>query len=501
MDESVDILLILSGLNSSENIPPIKNNLRFKPHLTFGFTIEEIEDSNSDEILNLIETRSTAVIKILETLKNPTVVLNFYRKLTENLDFKGNSLDFNDDKTVLLSDEDKKLITYDGIHKTTISVTLLGNISENDALTKEFFSDLSAAVPVVGNLLKSSSEPSNDLELKDIQIRLLMNTVMLILSYVNDRVNNKKMTSSDWAGLKTLLPELERCKTSTDNDGILVFIEQLRNIVLTHGVVLSNLNESEKENKFSSEEKKYIPTEGNLDNYNNISNSQQTDSPPNERYKRAFDDLCSPQLPMRGHALLELSKLLDDHEETALKNKEKLLSIFEHHLKDEDSYIYLMAIRGLVSLCSAFPDKILPILIKQLNSNGRSAADRAKIAEALVRVTRRLGDVLPHHRNLLLNGILSGANEKDDLIRTACVSNLGEICKYLKFSIGPVLYEIFTLLDNFIKCDESPEVRRASVLVITLLLQGLGLDAIKVSNFSFIYLYFFPINHSSINFK
>ena len=73
--------------------------------------------------------------------------------------------------------------------------------------------------------------------------------------------------------------------------------------------------------------------------------------------RTAMEDLCSPLLPIRGHALLSLSRLLDSRDPETMRHRGKLLALFEHNLKDDDSYIYLTAVEGLVCLCDAFPEK------------------------------------------------------------------------------------------------------------------------------------------------
>lgn len=42
-------------------------------------------------------------------------------------------------------------------------------------------------------------------------------------------------------------------------------------------------------------------------------------------------------------------------------------------------------------------------------------------------------------------------------------------------------FQIFSLVENVIQVDKSIEVKRAAVLLVTLLLQGLGPDSLKVS--------------------
>lgn len=196
-------------------------------------------------------------------------------------------------------------------------------------------------------------------------------------------------------------------------------------------------------------------------------------------FSTAMEDICSPLLPVRGHALLSLTKLVEARDLEAIASKKKLLALFEHNLKDDDSYIYLTAVEGLAVLCDVYPEKAVPAVCDQIHSK-RSVADRTKMTEALTRAARRLGALLPQHKKHFFNALLNGVRDSDALIRTASLSSLGEVCKELRFTIGPVVGEILKVVANVVQCDESDEPRRAAVLLVTLLLRGLDTDAIKV---------------------
>ena len=52
------------------------------------------------------------------------------------------------------------------------------------------------------------------------------------------------------------------------------------------------------------------------------------------------------------------------------------------------------------------------------------------------------GDMIPHHRHLLLNAVLHGAKDSDSMVRASALSNLGEVCRMLRFSLGHDLHEV-----------------------------------------------------------
>ena len=104
---------------------------------------------------------------------------------------------------------------------------------------------------------------------------------------------------------------------------------------------------------------------------------------------------------------------------------------------------------------------------------------RTKVGEALVQITRELGEVAPKYKTLLLNSFFSVANDPDSLVRASGLSLLGEICKLLRFSLGNMTAE---LLNHLAACarDQEVKVRAAAVMVLTMVLQGLGRDTLKV---------------------
>ena len=79
----------------------------------------------------------------------------------------------------------------------------------------------------------------------------------------------------------------------------------------------------------------------------------------------AMKELTSPLIPTRGHALLQLSLLFEHRNNIALRNNEKLLSVFMDNLSHDDTYIYLAAVRGLVSVANIHHKTVIPHLAKE----------------------------------------------------------------------------------------------------------------------------------------
>ena len=73
-------------------------------------------------------------------------------------------------------------------------------------------------------------------------------------------------------------------------------------------------------------------------------------------------DLLDPLLPLRGHALITLSKLVRNRNKYAVDAEDKLFDIFEANLFSGDTYLYLSAVNGLIALVDVHHGKVLPML-------------------------------------------------------------------------------------------------------------------------------------------
>lgn len=384
--EAVETLLVLSGLKKSSASPSVDPRVKFSIDDEGGVKVTNVEEIADDNILENDDRLSKSLITVLETLKNRAVILEFYERLAECIDFTV----LNEKKqspTLLLTDEDVRKAQFEGMRRVSLGTNLLSLLADSDALTSDLFQDLSAAVPFVDRLIKAGCQECSDEHLRKTQTTLVMNIVVLISCYVSERTLRKKMSSEDWKGLKNLVPSLDEVGENIQDETVLLYIEQLRNLLLTHGVVQTlpgDIQSGAKQGKQKDvstkkgRNDKSGKTEVELDekdnktkqelNRNNIGKVQNEvedmkshDMQSQEvksTYKEAMDDLFSPLLPVRGHSLLALGKLIEQRDPETLLHKDHLLTIFQHNLKDEDSYIYLMAVQGLSVLCDAYPDKV-----------------------------------------------------------------------------------------------------------------------------------------------
>ncbi|XP_065139412.1 transport and Golgi organization protein 6 homolog isoform X2 [Paramisgurnus dabryanus] len=204
--------------------------------------------------------------------------------------------------------------------------------------------------------------------------------------------------------------------------------------------------------------------------------------PSSQAFSECLLEAYNPDVPTRAVALRSLTRFCRDGDKAALQSKDKLLTVFLENLEHEESFVYLSAIQGLAVLAEFYPEQILQRLLAEYHtgpSEGSpkrqcSLETRLKVGEVLMRASRAMGDLAPHYGRRLVGVFLNGTRDEDSSVRASSLSNLGELCQLLNFSLGPLAQELSICLTALIKTDREAEVRRAAVHVIALVLKGLS---------------------------
>ncbi|XP_064102959.1 transport and Golgi organization protein 6 homolog [Macrobrachium nipponense] len=409
--EAIRILLHVCRVNLLPEIPTVNPHILLCLDDEGGVRLDVAESVCQQKVLENDEHLAKVVVKILEELQNPEIVRAFYESLVSYIDFSVLNRK-ETSSTLLVTDCDVRVEQFEAVRRIYICCSLLSNLADNGKLTDDLFQNLSAAVPIVVSLLKTCCQKCEDEALDKTRLSFMLHVVMMVSCYVSEQILRKRMSSEDWKGLKLLLPSLVEIKNTVTDEAVLMFVEQLRNTVITHGAITHTSNKSDQaatiKDPHSSNQTSSKSAHGKGSNPVNMVKTGSESLHKRSSYSEAMEDVVSPILPTRGHGLLILSKLIEERDDETLLHKEQLLALFQHSLKEEDSYIYLMAVQGLAVLCDAFPEKVIDILTREFAVGNRTPEDRAKLAEALVRASRRLGPILPHHKSHFINCLLSG---------------------------------------------------------------------------------------------
>jgi len=177
---------------------------------------------------------------------------------------------------------------------------------------------------------------------------------------------------------------------------------------------------------------------------------------------------------VRAYGIVCLRKSVLARTPASLANAERIFSLLTTQLKDEDSFVYGNAVRGLSALGDILPERVLPLLTQQYASVSVTEASRLKIGEALLQVSQRAGEVLPKYGGQFMDLFLRATRDSSPLMRASALSNLAQLCKQMRFALHPYISEVLECVGALLATDRDEGVRRGAVYVLVLLFRGLG---------------------------
>ncbi|PHZ07293.1 uncharacterized protein RHIMIDRAFT_209508 [Rhizopus microsporus ATCC 52813] len=134
-----------------------------------------------------------------------------------------------------------------------------------------------------------------------------------------------------------------------------------------------------------------------------ISNRKQQPSleASKEKYREAMKSLQDDLLPIRAHGMgiLKDMALAKDPLVSSGEGLSQLLDIFVRLIQDEDSYIYLNAVKGLSAMTDAYGNDIIKKLGDIYKDKNQKLDNRLRIGEALLQTVQRCGDALGKYSN------------------------------------------------------------------------------------------------------
>jgi len=381
--------------------------------------------------------------------------------------------------------------TMNSLRRKLMVIRLLGLMSEDEKLQEEVMKNPTRLIKFLSLtfqrcatmcLLRQKS-PENKEEFSGGMAEMQsLQTALTLLKHI---VTMPTVPKDHWESLQGTIEDLKTLSELHEDSAIANVAKKLYQLIDANIQVIEGNNEVKRKAEDCMQKTKEY--QGKMEEIKKLQKDAIQERIEKETYSDCLTHLEDKEIPIRGHGLIALTALVVKRDEETMKNIEPVFKIFTESLNDEDTYIYLQAIKGL-SACSFHNPEIVinrlcreyAILDDSKYPGTKGIELRTKIGEALVNVTRILGEMTPAHKNKLLNPFLAQINHPDSLIRASSLSNLGEVCKNLRFSLTGIASEIFNALHQVIQFDKAVEVRRAGIFVIKLLLEGLGDDAFGV---------------------
>jgi hypothetical protein len=197
-----------------------------------------------------------------------------------------------------------------------------------------------------------------------------------------------------------------------------------------------------------------------------------------EQFKEAMKDMADELLPVRAHGMTELRHMILKRDEVANENLDDIIKIFLNQIEDQDSFIYLNAVKGLSALTDTHPFKVIPEILKiykcSTKGNQNQMDYRLRLGEALLQTIQRAGDTFGKYVDIIVPDIFIVLHDEAPEMRSSALSLLSMVCETCPLSLTRYFNRITEYVLDLLALDKVTTSRRGAVGIIISLLRGLG---------------------------
>ncbi|KAI8068543.1 hypothetical protein BC940DRAFT_367058 [Gongronella butleri] len=197
-----------------------------------------------------------------------------------------------------------------------------------------------------------------------------------------------------------------------------------------------------------------------------------------KKYREAMKALQDELLPVRAHGIgiLKEMVLAKDPLVSSGQALDDLLDLFIRLIQDDDSYIYMNAIKGLAALTDMHGNRIIEKLGRVYANDNEKMDHRLRVGEALMQTIQRCGDTLGKYIQALIKPLekVLASRQVDVTLRTSALSILSSACQTCPTALSGMLWQLTDWVLNILDIEKQPEVRRAATVLILSLFRGMA---------------------------
>lgn len=190
-----------------------------------------------------------------------------------------------------------------------VTMKLLTVLAENPSVQQSINKNPKHIVVFIKSLIESKLDSCDD------NVEIICLSLMVLSIVLNDSLHRSE--SQDWLQFKELAVPLKRVCNKTTNLELKMLSEDLFNTILSHGAV----KKPQKSWK-SDTDKSYSVNNDVTSAINNFHINQ-------SECEKALNEACDALLPVRGHAMRQLARLISIGDREAKAKKEVILCIFQ----------------------------------------------------------------------------------------------------------------------------------------------------------------------------
>ncbi|KAK9760919.1 hypothetical protein K7432_014582 [Basidiobolus ranarum] len=194
-----------------------------------------------------------------------------------------------------------------------------------------------------------------------------------------------------------------------------------------------------------------------------------------------MEALQDPILPVKAYGIGILKDMVLKKDPLIVGPElDRVLDIFVSMVQNEDSFIYLNAIKGLSAMTDIHGKKILMKLLAIYEDSVNQPMDnRLRGGEALLQTVERAGEVLGKFADLLMGSLRRVLRSRESpYLQNSALAIIGVMCEICPYALLPWFREIIEWMVILLKLEKSVEVRRAAVVLFVSLFRGMGANAV-----------------------
>jgi Required for nuclear transport of RNA pol II C-terminus 1 len=201
-----------------------------------------------------------------------------------------------------------------------------------------------------------------------------------------------------------------------------------------------------------------------------------------DAYQQAMEYIKDPLVPIRAQGLSILRNLI--LQRSTAVDTDSVLDTMIGLLQDEDSYVYLNAIKAIQTLADIHGEQITRKIMDAYGTH-TDVDERLRLAETMAGIVRRLGEVFTGDlaRQVISRCVRLVSTEEDWRVRVSAVGLASVCCELAPLMAEPAIEMALHLFRmNDLSLGEEGEgaapLKRGAVAVIAAVLKGGGIDAL-----------------------
>ncbi|KAH8352999.1 hypothetical protein KR084_008026 [Drosophila pseudotakahashii] len=190
-------------------------------------------------------------------------------------------------------------------------------------------------------------------------------------------------------------------------------------------------------------------------------------------FQKARSMIEEKQSHLQVYGIQMMMDLLKKRDPSTMSQGHLILALALTTLNNKESYTFLNCVRLFVSLVHVMESEVLERLSDEYLSETAELDYRLVVGEAILKVAQELGPLCYRYKAVLLNCFMHGSRSPVHDFRMSAFANLAQLCRLLAYQVQNFFHELLQLVNSELTTGDFVPSKRAAVLVLAELLNGM----------------------------